>query len=183
LRATSRRVLTSRLQCQKRAKKHLKHFVRWLYSGASREEITPLSEDSECAARIKETIDLYVFADKVGCPALEREMVGEFLLLLSGPLFDFPIESVEYLYGLPINAEPLIEMTVAYYVWEIDTDTYARSKNLQSLLARLPEFTKAVLIEMSTRYGLLDTHSPLDRSMDFYLSKYQITVGRESGGK
>jgi hypothetical protein len=159
------------------------HFVHWLYRGGSREEITPLDEVSECAARIKETIDLYVLADKVGCPALERDMVREFYLLLGGLVYTFPMESVEYLYGLPISAAPLRDMTVAYYVWEIETRLYTWSKNLQSLLARFPEFTKAVLIEMSTRYGLLDAHSPFDRSMDIYLSKYLITDGRASGGK
>jgi len=159
------------------------HFVRWLYSGGYREETMPLGGESEWAARIKEIIDLYVFADKVGCLALEHDMAREFYLLVKGPLSFLPVESVDYLYGLPISAELLREITVAYFVWKVKTAFYTTSKILQTLLARLPEFTKAVLIEMSARYGQEDARDPFEEGVDFYLAKHRITDGQKSGGK
>jgi BTB/POZ domain len=162
-------------------------FVRWLYSvGYREEEIMRIRGESELAARFKEIIDLFVFADKIGCLALEHDMVRDFYFLLDDYLGIFPLESVNYLYGVPVGAELLREMTVPYFVWEVNTSFYTTSENLQSLLARLPEFTKAVLIEMSARYGEMDAENPFFEGVTFYLDKHsekhRNTDGLKSGG-
>jgi BTB/POZ domain len=161
-------------------------FLRWLYGSGNPGLITRVSEESEYAARLKATIDLYVFADKVGCLALEHDMVRDFFSLLDSPPSIFPSEFVDYLYGLPVGAELLREMTVAFFVWKVETRLYVTLDTIQSLLARWPEFTKAVLIEMSARYGEEDAKNPFVEGVMFYLDKHseklQNTDGRESGG-
>jgi hypothetical protein len=149
------------------------HFVRWLYSGC-REKVTP-TEDiftaGTTAANIKDIVGLFVLGDKVGCQELKHDMVRQYHLLLDSVVPVIPLESIEYLYGRPISTEPLREMTVAYFVWIIPTQLYKTGEALGELLAKLPEFTKEVLIEMGSRYGVRKAINPLKKGVNCFLAK------------
>ena len=146
------------------------HFVRWLYSGCV-EEFTPTNDSSICAARIKETIDLYIFADKVACQGLKRAMIRKFYLLVDSRPFVFPVDSVEYLYSRPITAEPLREITVLFWVWYGSVGIFKKKQDVQNLLAKAPEFAQEALIEMSRRFGQEDSTNPLEDGVDYFLAK------------
>ncbi len=147
------------------------HFIRWLYSGC-KEDPTPTEDRSICSARIKRIIDLYVFADKIGCQELQQEMVRDlYHLAVESRPFNCPVDSVEYLYSCPIPAEPLREITVALWVWYIDVGVYKKEACVQSLLARAPEFAQEALIEMSRRFGEEEATNPLKSGVDHFLAK------------
>jgi hypothetical protein len=137
-------------------------------------EVTP-TEDiftaETTAANIKDIVDLFVLGDKVGCQELKHDMVRQYHLLLDSVVPVIPLESIEYLYGRPISTEPLREMTVAYFVWIIPTQLYKTGEALGELLAKLPEFTKEVLIEMGSRYGVRKATNPLKKGVNYFLAK------------
>ncbi|ERF70748.1 hypothetical protein EPUS_05100 [Endocarpon pusillum Z07020] len=147
------------------------HFVRWLYRGC-RDELIPTNDLSICGARIKNIIDLYVFADKIGCQELKQVMVRElYLLVLKSGSLCYPLDSVGYLYSRPITAEPLREITVAFYVWYINIESFEANEDVGELLVKAPEFAKEVLIEMSRRYGKKKATNPLEKGVDHFLGK------------
>ena len=144
------------------------YFVRWLYRGC-RDELAPTDDSDFCNGRIKNIIDLYVFADKIGCQELKQALVRElyFLAVESRP-FCYPVDSVEYLYSCPITAEPLREITVAFWVWYIDIEVF---EDVGEMLVKAPEFAKEALIEMSRRFGKKEVTNPLKKGVDHFLGK------------
>ena len=149
------------------------HFIRWLYTYCDCATENKPTTDSIAirAAKIKRIIDLYVFGDKVGCRALQQDMIREFFLPLGTRPFFFPYGSVEYLYSQSITAEPLREMTVAFHVWFVEPHLYKTEQNLQELLASSPEFAKEVLVEMGGKYGQIGATNPLNKGVDYFLAK------------
>ncbi len=162
---------TNEIKLPEESAETFEHFVRWLYGGC-KEDLTPTEDPSICGAKIKRIIDLYIFADKIDCQELKQEMVRElYHLVVESRPFAYNHDSVEYLYSRPIAAEPLREITVAFWVWYCDVEVFKTEVSVQNLLAKAPEFAQEALIEMGRRFGQEGATNPLESGVDYLLAK------------
>lgn len=142
----------------------VEYFVQWLYFGPAN-EMTPAHGPGR-TARIKRIVDQYVFADKVECLALMKDMIRAFFDLLmksDGPVLSR--EAIHYIYDASKKTLPLRRITALYYAWFMGPDEWRQPMWLK-IADEVPEFGNKVSLAMFEKHGEYGASIPLGNYID-----------------
>lgn len=150
-----------------------KMFLRWLYfeyTGTECPDNLERDPERKLFARMRDLVELYSLADRLGIETLTADTVKEFHKLIIHPHFSYPPDIFELLYNLDIPAKPLRKLTVRFFVWKVDTHSYT-SENMEMLMEKCPDFSKEVVAEMGWRYGSGKGVNSLDWGYEWFMKE------------